>query len=159
MLGNHDAEYGNEVIGKALESVGIVVHSNTSAVLDVLDKPLYIVGLEDHSTGNPNFSEASDGVMDLRRAIVLAHDPASFATVPDGPLVTICGHTHGGQMRLPWWGPIVNASDAPMEWTRGHIVVGGRDLIVSAGLGTSGLPWRLNCPPEIVEIDLWPLRA
>lgn len=159
VLGNHDAEYGNEVVGKALSSVGIAVHSNTSAILDVLDRPIYIIGLEDHSTGNPDFLKASKGVRDLRGAIVLAHDPASFSVVPAGPIVTICGHTHGGQVRLPWLGPIVNASDAPMEWTQGHIVVSDRNLIVSAGLGTSGLPWRLNCPPEIVEIELLPLVA
>jgi predicted MPP superfamily phosphohydrolase len=84
-------------------------------------------------------------------------DPASFADVPKGPWVTVSGHTHGGQWRIPFWGPLVNASDAPLRWSHGHIIEGGRHLIVSAGLGTSGLPWRINCPPEIVEICMFRL--
>lgn len=159
VLGNHDAEYGNDATCRALECVGITVHSNSHTVLESLAGSIFIFGLEDHSTGSPDFGLGAAGIADLRRAIVLARDPASFADVPEGPIVTICGHTHGGQIRLPWLGPVVNASAAPMEWTQGHIVEDGRNLIVSAGLGTSGLPWRWNCPPEIVEVDLLPLGA
>ena len=72
--------------------------------------------------------------------------------MPRGLIATVSGHTHGGQIRLPFLGAIVNASSAPLRWTHGHVIEDERHLVVSAGLGTSGLPLRLNCPPEIVEL-------
>ncbi|MFN4144174.1 metallophosphoesterase [Aestuariivirga sp.] len=156
VLGNHDAEYGRARVTAALEGQGIRVLSNSSACVETAQGPVHVAGLEDHSSGTPDVASALSGIEGEEPVIVLAHDPASFADVPEGPAVTICGHTHGGQMRLPLLGAVVNASAAPLAWTHGHIVEGRRHLIVSAGLGTSGLPWRINCPPEIVAISLEP---
>lgn len=156
VLGNHDAEYGRPHVAAALEAQGITVLFNAWTVCETQGGPLHIAGLEDHSTGEPDIAKALDGIPATASTLVLAHDPASFASVPHGPIATICGHTHGGQIRLPFFGAVVNASDAPMAWTHGHIVQHGRHLVVSAGLGSSGLPFRLNCPPEIVSLTLEP---
>jgi predicted MPP superfamily phosphohydrolase len=152
VLGNHDAEYGNQHVASALEQVGIDVLANAAILVETAAGPVHVAGLEDHSTGSPNIRSALAGIPVSSATIILAHDPASFADIPEGPLVTVCGHTHGGQIRLPVLGTLVNASDAPMAWTHGHVTDGGRNLIVSAGLGTSILPLRISCPPEIVEI-------
>ena len=152
VLGNHDAEYGCAEIARALEEKNIRVLFNESVALDTRAGVIHVAGLEDHSTGNPDAARALSRVPPDAATLMIAHDPASFADVPAEPLVTICGHTHGGQICLPLIGPVVNASSAPMGWTHGHIVKDGRHLIVSAGLGTSGLPWRWNCPPEVVEV-------
>ena len=85
--------------------------------------------------------------------------PASLARLPDKSMLMVSGHTHGGQVRLPWVGPVINASNAPLAWSHGHIRLGLRQLIVSAGLGTSVLPIRYRCPPEIVEIELTTQKA
>jgi predicted MPP superfamily phosphohydrolase len=82
------------------------------------------------------------------------HDPAHFAGVPVGPFLTLAGHTHGGQIRLPGIGVLTNSSAAPMHWTHGLVVEEGRYMIVTAGLGTSGLPLRIGVPPEFVVIDV-----
>lgn len=154
VLGNHDNEYGARWVSASLSEKGIQVLSNESARFDTTAGPIHVAGIEDHSTGRPDVARAMHGIPVGAPTLLLAHDPASFVSVPFGPLVTICGHTHGGQIRLPFVGPILNASAAPLAWTHGHIVDRGRHLIVSAGLGTSGLPWRWNCPPEIVELQL-----
>lgn len=56
-------------------------------------------------------------------------------------------------MRLPGWAPVV-PSNYGNRYAYGHIVEEGRHLVVSAGLGTSGLPLRFGAPPEIVLVEL-----
>lgn len=156
VLGNHDAEYGSAIVARALEDHGIPVLFNTVRQLETEAGNIHIAGLEDHGTGNRETATVFAVLADPARTLVLAHDPASFADVPKGPIATVSGHTHGGQIRLPVFGAMVNASSAPLGWTHGHIIEEDRHLIVSAGLGTSGLPLRINCPPEIVEVVIEP---
>jgi uncharacterized protein len=74
--------------------------------------------------------------------------------VPAGHLM-VAGHMHGGQIRWPSLPPPVLPSGRGLRrWARGHLREGGRDLVVSAGLGVSGFPLRLGMPPEIVILDL-----
>lgn len=156
VLGNHDAEYGTGLVARALEERGIPVLFNAVRRMETEAGPIDIAGLEDYRTGSQDTAAVFAALGDPGRTLVLAHDPASFASVPSGPIVTVSGHTHGGQIRLPLVGALVNASTAPLSWTHGHIIEGQRHLVVSAGLGTSGLPLRLNCPPEIVELVIAP---
>ena len=85
---------------------------------------------------------------------MLTHDPVWFADVPAGPFLTLAGHTHGGQIRLPGIGVLTNSSHAPLRWTHGLIVEDGRHLYVTAGLGTSGMPLRIGVPPEFAVLDV-----
>lgn len=156
VLGNHDAEYGTRHVASALEGHGIQVLFNGWCEVETAAGRIHVAGLEDHTTGQPDVLRALSGIPRLGNTLVLGHDPACFAEVPVGPIATVCGHTHGGQLCLPWFGPLVNASDAPLAHTHGHISEGGRDLIVSAGLGTSGFPLRTYCPPELVELIIHP---
>jgi predicted MPP superfamily phosphohydrolase len=66
----------------------------------------------------------------------------------------LSGHTHGGQIKLPGFGVVVNASRAPLRWSHGLVVEDGRHLIVTAGLGTGGIPLRIGVPPEYVLIEV-----
>ena len=152
VLGNHDAEYGTKRVAKALEERGIPVLFNELRRLETDAGTIDIAGLEDHGTGRQDTAGVLAALSQPARTLVLAHDPASFTTVPRGLIATVSGHTHGGQIRLPFFGAIVNASRAPLRWTHGHVIEDERHLVVSAGLGTSGLPLRINCPPEIVEL-------
>jgi predicted MPP superfamily phosphohydrolase len=94
------------------------------------------------------------GLSAERPAIVLAHDPFWFAHVPRGPHLTLAGHTHGGQIRLPLLGAFTNASRAPLRWSYGHVAEEGRHLYVTSGIGTSGIPVRIGIPPEFAVIDV-----
>jgi predicted MPP superfamily phosphohydrolase len=86
--------------------------------------------------------------------ILLAHEPDIFPTVTDRASLTICGHTHGGQVALPFIGRPIVPSRYGERYAYGHIVEEGRHLIVSGGLGCSGIPVRFGVPPEIVVIDI-----
>ena len=86
--------------------------------------------------------------------ILMAHEPDIFARAPARIALTVSGHTHGGQVRLFGWSPVV-PSRYGNRYAYGHIVENGRNLIVSAGLGVSSkMPLRLGAPPEIVLIEL-----
>ena len=85
--------------------------------------------------------------------ILAAHEPDIFAQLPSGVDLTISGHTHGGQVRIFGKTPVVPSAFGS-RYVYGHIREGGRDLIVSGGLGCSKAPLRLGVIPEIVEITL-----
>jgi uncharacterized protein len=153
VLGNHDWEYGFGAVREALETEGITVLEN--AVASVVGERLHLVGLSDDRFGAPDPSILRE-VPPSEPCLILAHDPASFFDVPEGALM-VSGHMHGGQIRLPGLPPpLVPHGRAPRRWASGHIRERGGDLIVSAGLGCSGLPLRLFCPPEIVILELSP---
>lgn len=83
----------------------------------------------------------------------MVHEPDIFATLPARIAVTFCGHTHGGQVRLAGWSPIV-PSRYRNRYAWGHVREDGRDLVVSGGLGTGRLPVRCGVPPEITLVEI-----
>jgi predicted MPP superfamily phosphohydrolase len=74
--------------------------------------------------------------------------------VPARVALTLSGHTHGGQIRVPLIWPVFVPSKYGARFAYGHVVEEARHLIVSGGLGTSLIPARLGVPPEIVHIQL-----
>ena len=86
--------------------------------------------------------------------LLLAHEPDIFPRVPSRVALTLSGHTHGGQIRLPLIWPAFVPSKYGARFAYGHVVEDDRHLIVSGGLGTSIVPARLGVPPEIVHIVL-----
>ena len=113
-----------------------------------------VVGLADEQTRQPDIDKAFSDLIGDEPILLMAHDPATFAAVPKGNSLTLSGHTHGGQFRFPFIGPLVNSSSAPLRWTLGHVVEDGRHLFVSSGLGTSVLPLRINCAPDICFLTI-----
>lgn len=94
--------------------------------------------------------------------LLMAHEPDVFAQDLDSRIaLQVSGHTHGGQIRLFGWSPFI-PSRYGMRYAYGHIQEGGRDLIVSSGLGSQcllGRPVRLGAVPEIVMLDLGSSRV
>ena len=85
--------------------------------------------------------------------ILLAHEPDIFPQVPSRVALTLSGHTHGGQVRLFGYSPVV-PSDYGNRYAYGPVEETGRHLVVSGGLGYSGIPVRFGVPPEITVVDL-----
>lgn len=154
VLGNHDWEYGGFFVRRALEAVDIGVLENEARLLDHQGQALSLVGMADEGTRRPCWVRGLRDVSHDSPAIVLAHDPASFKHMPARGGVMLSGHTHGGQVRLPLVGALGNSSKAPLKWSQGHTVQEDKQLFVTRGLGTSILPLRVNCPPEICQIVL-----
>lgn len=154
VLGNHDWWNDGAGMWKALENVNIRVLENSAVKIEKQGHSYWIAGMADDMTRKPDYEKTMAFVTDDAPVIMLAHDPASFMEIDQRPVVTICGHTHGGQVTIPYVTPIVIPGRAPLRYAYGHIHEEGRDLIVSGGIGTSILPVRFGRRPEIVSITL-----
>ncbi len=150
-LGNHDNWIGEGSITAALEKYGIKILKNENIPVKIGEKTIYIAGIEDLQTGNPSVFNA---LKDINNPVILlSHNPDMFTEVPSNVNLTLAGHTHGGQIRLPFIGALIVPSMYGNRYAAGYIEEEGRRMIVSRGIGTSILPVRFNCKPEIVVIE------
>jgi uncharacterized protein len=154
VLGNHDYVYGKDDVAAALRAAGIAVLDHGRAPFSYEGHSIDVIGISDAHIAWPEGQALLKALSPDKPAVIVTHDPAHFAGVPAGPFLTLAGHTHGGQIRLPGIGVLTNASDAPMHWTHGLVAEDGRHMIVTAGLGTSGVPLRIGVPPEFVMIEV-----
>ncbi len=175
ILGNHDwwedlkaqaSGQGPTIARQALERSGIPVIENEVVRLEKDGQAVWLAGLADQLAlrpgrrwGRKSFRGVDDldgtllKVTDDAPVILLAHEPDIFPKVPDRVSLTLCGHTHGGQVRLLGYSPIV-PSRFGNRYAYGHVVEDGRNLVVSGGLGFSILPVRFGVRPEILLIEL-----
>ena len=111
-----------------------------------------IAGVEDLQTGNPDIEKAIG--QNNKDVILLTHSPDIFPQVPNTVTLTLAGHTPGGQ--IVFWGmePLLVPSAYGKKYAYGFKQENGKNLYVSKGLGTSILPLRFNCKPEIVVIEI-----
>jgi predicted MPP superfamily phosphohydrolase len=158
VLGNHDWWYDGKRVRRALESARITVLENEAARIDRGADSVYVVGLADPWTREVDLARAFGTVPDGALRLVLVHEPDIFPNVPDSATLTFAAHTHGGQVRLPFWGPLVVPSDYGRRYAAGHVWEGGRDLFVTTGVGTSILPVRFGVPPEVAIVTVGPAR-
>ena len=154
VLGNHDYAVSGLRIRRSLESVGIRTLFNEVATFQVGDEPLQIAGLDSLNTRRADPLKTFAQIDPTAPAILLSHFPDIFPEVPATCFLTVAGHTHGGQVRLPFYGPIVTMSQLPRHLAYGLHDMGGRHLLVSGGIGMSGLPIRFNMLPEIVLLEV-----
>lgn len=169
VLGNHDwwddkaaqrRGGGPNLYADALAANGIPVLSNSAQKLD--DPGIWLAGLEDQLAiveGNGRYRGLDDLSGTLRQitddapVILMAHEPDIFPQVPDRVAVTLSGHTHGGQIRLFGWSPVV-PSRFGNRYAYGPVREGGKDLVVSGGIGCSILPVRFGVTPEITLVEI-----
>ena len=154
VIGNHDIAYGEEEVSTALREQGIVVLDDEESCVRFQSHDLAIVGLPDSRIERAQARALLEQLPRDAPAIVLCHDPFWFARVTSPAHLTLAGHTHGGQIRIPLLGVITNQSHAPLRWTHGLVVEEDRHLCVTCGLGTSGVPIRIGVPPEYVVLDV-----
>ncbi|MBS4760296.1 MAG: metallophosphoesterase [Clostridium sp.] len=152
VTGNHDSWYDEKRIISALEEKNISVLNNKNKKLELNGKTFYLAGIEDLTTGKPNLDKAFQNTSDP--VIFVSHSPDVFPKNPYKPFLTLSGHTHGGQIRLPFFGALVVPSKYGNKYAQGKFEKGSQNLIVTKGLGTSILPFRFNCPPEIVVVEI-----
>jgi uncharacterized protein len=86
--------------------------------------------------------------------ILLTHNPDIFPGVPTRVALTLAGHTHGGQVRLPFVGRPIVPSQFKQRYAAGHLTEDGRQLFVATGVGTSILPVRFRVPPAVTVLTL-----
>lgn len=166
-FGNHDGFYGNAALSQAFRAAGIALVRKGVQALRVRGNAdfLVVVTLDPDSFGPdpgilPKFpSDVPAGTVQT----MLSHSPDVFSLLAEKNLcdVAFCGHTHGGQICLPCGVPVVTSSRVVgRDFAVGRKAIpGGGELFVSRGLGTSIVPLRLFCPPEILVVDFVPARS
>jgi uncharacterized protein len=163
VLGNHDWWHDAIGIRTSLTAVGIPVLENDAVLLGPQGAQFWLAGLGDqraYRLGHGRFRGVDDLPKTLAQVhsgdpvVLLAHEPDIFAHLPVRVALTLAGHTHGGQIRLPLIWPAFVPSKYGARYAYGHVVEDGRHLIVSGGLGTSFIPARLGVPPEVVQVVL-----
>ena len=130
---------------------GITVLDNSAARAG----PLVIGGLDDAFTRHDDLSATLRAMAALGgEPILLSHSPDPFPRVPASVKLMFAGHTHCGQIRLPIFGAISYMSEFGEKYACGVVVEDNKALVVSAGLGTSLLPLRLEAVPDMWVITL-----
>ncbi|MCG3125011.1 MAG: 3',5'-cyclic adenosine monophosphate phosphodiesterase CpdA [Phycisphaerales bacterium] len=170
VMGNHD-HYGDaRQMTNELARIGVRVLNNDRTFVswdasgltdDAAAGGLCIAGVDDLLEGEVDHDAALAGVLSHTPRIMLAHNPDTselLAGLPVAPRVDlmISGHTHGGQIAIPGYGPPVVPSRYGRRFARGLVQTSLCPMVVSAGVGMSIMPVRIGVPPEIVEITLVP---
>ena len=156
VLGNHDYDVGGRRVHAALEEVGIEMLQNRARPFPWGGGSLWLAGIACMRSGRDDLGRALRDVPAQGPAILLSHVPDIYPTVPPAVLLTVSGHTHGGQIRLPFFGPLVTMSRLPRHMAFGLHGADGRHLYVSSGIGTSGVPVRFGVRPEVTILTLQP---
>jgi uncharacterized protein len=155
VLGNHDWWLDGRYIRRLLEESGIKVYENEALPIATGDgRHLWIAGLADLSTRAVDLPGTLAQVADDAPIILLSHSPDVFPEVPERVALTLAGHTHGGQVNLPFVGRLMVPSRYGQRYAYGHIIEGGRHMFVSSGIGNAILPARYGVPPEIVLLRI-----
>ena len=171
VLGNHDYSHKpalpelGEQVKNTLEGIGVKVLQNQavkieSPVIQQSNQPLYLVGIGAYIAKNSDVNKALAELPNNSPRVVMMHNPASFAAFPPqtAPLA-VAGHTHGGQIRLPF-----TPQWSYLSLIKGEEVYGdawiknygeeGNNLYVNRGIGFSDVPIRINCAPEVTLFTL-----
>ena len=140
-----------------LEEAGIVVLRNEWRSLEIGGALVRIGGAGDDSVRMARLDSATPPPGGFSIMLTHAPDAALRLRMPrdGGPSLVLCGHTHGGQIRVPGWGaPLRHSRLVSREQTSGVFEVGGAQVVVSQGFGTAHVPLRFACRPEIGLITL-----
>jgi len=174
VLGNHDwwedravmrSGQGKPIAQQELEKAGIPVYENDAVRLTKAGHPFWLAGLGDQLAymaarryrklkriGVDDLAATLAKITDDAPVVMMAHEPDVATRMPSRVALQLSGHTHGGQMRIFGWSPIV-PSRYGGRFAYGHMRE-NCDLVVSGGLGCTALPIRINMPPEIVLVTL-----
>lgn len=156
IYGNHDhGGYGTEIVEERMEAAGFTLLMNQHTVISNGEDSITLIGLDDVMLGAPDVEEATAGMPENGFSLLLVHEPDYADVVKQYPVdVQLSGHSHGGQVRIPFIGHIYTPSFAE-KYVDGHYQVSEDfQLFVSRGVGTTRLPYRFLCRPEITLYTL-----
>jgi len=157
VLGNHDYWTDPDLIRASIQQTRIRLLDNESVKLKWKREQFYLVGLDDAWEGRPNLRAAFQGVPDKAVKILLVHEPDYAETLKRLPLwlpLQLSGHSHGGQVVIPFWGAPILPYLA-RKYPSGLQKVTGRNRLVYTTRGVGHLlPVRFNCTPEVTLLIL-----
>jgi predicted MPP superfamily phosphohydrolase len=150
VLGNHDYWVDVKTVRHVLSASGITELTNSIHTLKREDETLHLCGVDDIWEGAPRLEDVLVQLKEGGAAILLAHEPdfADTSAATGRFDLQLSGHTHGGQVVLPWIGPPV-LPYLGRKYPSGLYKVGDMFQYTNRGIGMARLPLRINCPPEI----------
>jgi len=153
-LGNHDYTVGPEAVAAPLREHGIPVLTNAAVALERGGQRIWLGGLGSACTGDVDLARAVPRAAGGEPVLLMAHEPDILPEVArHGVDLMLSGHTHGGQVRIPFLPPLV-LPEYGRRYLEGAFRVGPTQLYVNRGIGAVGVPFRFRCPPEITVIKL-----
>jgi uncharacterized protein len=157
IYGNHDhGGYGTESYKLIIEQSEFTLLKNSFLPLTIEDSSIYIAGLDDFMLGRPDFEETLGKIPKDSFTIFLAHEPDVAKVSQAYPIdLQLSGHSHGGQIQIPFYGPIVTPPFGT-EYFEGFYKIGDKplSLYVNRGVGTTRVPFRFLSKPEITMFTL-----
>jgi len=156
VMGNHDDGTDRKHVTRALQAENIHVLANQSEPIERDGARFWLAGVNDVLSKTADLSKTLRRVPASEAIVLLAHEPDFADEASRFPIdLQLSGHSHGGQLRIPLLPPLYLPAMAK-KYIWGTYRVGPLTLYTNAGLGTVGLPMRLNCPPEITLLTLRP---
>lgn len=165
IVGECDTDHtdaGLQVLSDAMKNAGVIPVINKVEPVRIGSSTVYVAGIDDPVTGNPQLTSVASSVLQDDFVIFLAHNPkvirkAQEAKDKNGSInwfdLALFGHTHGGQ--IPFLEePLGLTEDIESRYKSGWLTENRAPILVSNGVGTSVVPFRLFCPPQIHAIDL-----
>jgi predicted MPP superfamily phosphohydrolase len=154
-MGNHDYFTDGEEVVRALERAGLTLLRNRGVEVRRDGAAIYLAGVDDTWTGRHDLDKALAGRPPEMPVVLLAHDPALFPEAASRAVdLTLSGHTHGGQIGVPFFAKRFNLARIMTPFTTGLYRSGAATLYVNRGLGSTGLPVRIFVPSEITVLTL-----
>jgi hypothetical protein len=155
--GNHDHRRFADLtpFENDLRASGVELLVNRSVLVR---DDLFLAGIDDFRLGSPDLPAALEARPEATPCVLLSHNPDVLPQVPVAVDLTLSGHTHGGQVRIPGIGALVTSSAYGQRFAQGWVKGPARGY-VTRGLGVSLLPVRFDCPAELAILDLMPEQA
>lgn len=151
VLGNHDWWQNGANIRENLSSNGIIVLENSYRKIDINRKTITVAGVEDLQTRIPNADKALKSTTET--TILLTHNPDIYFDLNKKVFLTLAGHNHGGQVKIPFIGALIVPANSGTKYANGKFEEKNGTLIVTKGLGNSILNVRFCCPPGIIVLE------
>lgn len=155
--GNHDRWSAQDECYPAFKKIGASFLVNQSKIITRGADRLLFLGVDDFWTGFPKVNLKEFNQPELKHRIIVSHNPDFISNHLENEKIpfdlALCGHTHGGQIRIPGLGGLYyNIKDTRLA--SGLFTANNRHVFTSNGVGTVELPYRFNCPPEVCLLTL-----
>ncbi|MFB4169503.1 metallophosphoesterase [Virgibacillus sp. JSM 102003] len=157
IYGNHDhGGYGTDIVKNVMDKAEFQLLKNSYTSINLNNEKIALAGIDDVMLGSPDLEKTLTNSDPNLFTILLAHEPDFADTTVHFPVdVQLSGHSHGGQVRLPFIGHLYTPMYAEKYVQGKHMLQNGKlTLYVSRGLGTTRLPYRFLCKPEIHTFTL-----
>jgi predicted MPP superfamily phosphohydrolase len=154
VMGNHDCWWDCTRVREILAEAGVIVLENRAVEIARGGGAVWIAGVEDGDTQRPDFAGTLAQIPADAAALAVTHDPGLFDWPDNRATIQLSGHSHAGQVRFPLIGAPVRMARYTEETADGFMVRDGRILMVTRGVGETGLPVRFGAAPEIMILEI-----